>query len=168
MIIKPTKKVLLSWMVSYVPERDLFFLSKEHLNKIDFTDVLLMPIGEFYSHNTYQQLNYVNSYEYWNIKNAQYVIIAEKEWIEKISKKEQQLILNLQVQCERGLVLPVKFIDEIDKVPSDYVLNGHVIIQRSMWEGLDESFKEQLLTTMVYEWWDRENVRNLRIHYLVF
>ena len=59
------------------------------------------------------------------------------------------------MQSERGLVLPVTFIHEIDKIPSSYVLNGHVIIQRSMWEKLDGSIKEQLLTTMVYEWWDK-------------
>lgn len=71
MKIKPTKKVLLSWMDSYVPEKDLFFLSKEHLNnEIDFSDVLLMPIEEFYDHNTYGQLSYVNSYEYWNINDV--------------------------------------------------------------------------------------------------
>jgi len=156
MKIKPTKKVLLSWMDSYVPEKDLFFLSKEHLNnEIDFTDVLLMPIDEFYNHSTYGQLNYINGYEYWNIKNAQHVIIAEKEWIESISEEVKQLILNSQVQSERGLVLPVTFIHEIEKIPSSYVVNGHVVIQRSMWEKLGESSKEQLLTTMVYEWWDK-------------
>lgn len=156
MKIKPTKKVLLSWMDSYVPEKDLFFLSKEQLNnEIDLKDVLLMPIDEFYNHSTYGQLNYLNSYEYWNIKNAQYVIIAEKEWIESRSVEVKQLILNSQVQRERGLVLPVSFIQEIEKIPSSYVVNGHVVIQRSMWEKLDESSKEQLLTTMVYEWWDK-------------
>lgn len=156
MEIKPPKNILLSWMDSYVPEKDLFFLSKEHLtNEIDFKDVLLMPIDEFYNHSTYGQLNYVNGYEYWNIKNAQYVIIAEKEWIECISEEIKQFILNLQVQSERGLVLPVSFIKDIEKIPSSYVMNGHVVIQRSMWEKLDESSKEQLLTTMVYEWWDK-------------
>lgn len=156
MNIKPTKKVLLSWMDTYVPEKDLFFLSKEQLNyEIDFTDVLLMPIDEFYNHSTYGQLNYVNGYEYWNIKNAQFVIISEKEWIESIPQEQKQLILNSQVLCERGLVLPVTFVHDIEKVPSGYVVNGHVVIQRSMWERLDVSFKEQLLTTMVYEWWDK-------------
>ena len=156
MKIKPTKKVLLSWMDIYVPEKDLFFLSKEHLNnEIDFKDVLLMPIDEFYNHSTFGQINYVNSYEYWNIKNAQYVIIAEKEWIESIPVDFKQLILNSQVQIERGLVFPLSFIQEIEKIPSNYVVNGHVVIQRSMWEKLDDSFKEQLLTTMVYEWWDK-------------
>lgn len=156
MKIQPTKNVLISWMNNYVPEKDLFFLSKEHLNnEIDFNDVLLMPIDEFYNHSTYGQLNYVNSYEYWNIKNVQYVIIAEKEWIESISVEIKQFILNSQVQSERGLVLPVSFIQEIKKIPSDYVVNGNVVIQRSMWEKLDESLKKQLLTTMVYEWWDQ-------------
>lgn len=156
MKIQPTKNVLISWMNNYVPEKDLFFLSKEHLNnEIDFNDVLLMPIDEFYNHSTYGQLNYVNSYEYWNIKNVQYVIIAEKEWIESISVEIKQFILNSQVQSERGLVLPVSFIQEIKKIPSDYVVNGYVVIQRSMWEKLDASLKKQLLTTMVYEWWDQ-------------
>ncbi|WP_338653012.1 hypothetical protein V6B14_15015 [Sporosarcina psychrophila] len=133
MKIKPTKKDLLSWMDSYVPEKDLFFITKELLNnEIDFTDVLLMPIDEFYNHSTYGQVNYVNGYEYWNIKNAQYVIIAEKEWIESISEEEKQLILNSQVLSERGLVLPVTFIHETEKIPSSYVVNGHVVIQRSM------------------------------------
>ncbi len=31
MIIKPTEKVLMSWMDNYVPDKDLFFLSTEHL-----------------------------------------------------------------------------------------------------------------------------------------
>lgn len=156
MQIKPTKEVLLSWMESYVPEKDLFFISKEHLNKvINFENVLLMPIDEFYDHNTYGQLNYVNSYEYWNIKNAQYVIIAEKEWIEGISEEVKQSILESQVLSERGLVLPLSFIQQTEKIPTSYVVNGHVVIQRSMWEKLDESTKEQILTTMVYEWWDK-------------
>lgn len=156
MKIKPTKKVLLSWIDKYVPEYDLFFLSKEYLkNEMDFKDVLLMPIDECYNHSTYGQLNYVNSYEYWNIKNAQYVIIAEKEWIESISEEVKQLILKSQVQSERGLVLPVSFIQEIEKIPSNYIVNGHVVIQRSMWEKLGESSKEQILTRMVYEWWDK-------------
>lgn len=156
MHIKPTKKVLLSWMDRYVPEKDLFFLSEQHLTgQIDFTDVLIMPIDEFYNHNTYGQVNYINGYEYWNIKNAQYVVIAEKEWIESISKEKKQLILNAQVLSERGLVLPVSFIQEIKKIPSSYVVDGNVVIQRLMWDMLDGSFKEQLLATIVYEWWDQ-------------
>lgn len=46
-------------------KKTCFFLSKEHLNnEIDFKDVLLMPIDEFYNHSTYGQLNFVNSYGY--------------------------------------------------------------------------------------------------------
>ncbi|PIH61070.1 hypothetical protein [Paenibacillus sp. LK1] len=91
MKIKPGKKVLLSWMDCYVPEKDLFFLSKEHLDyEFDFTDVLLMPKEEFYNHSTYRQVNYVNGYEYWNIKNDDYVIIADKEWIEAIPEEQKR------------------------------------------------------------------------------
>ena len=156
MKIKPTRSVLLSWMDSYVPEKDLFFLSKDHLSyEMDLADVLVMPVDEFYNHSTYGQLQYVNSYEYWNIKNADYVIVAEKEWIERITDEQKQILLDLQVQCGRGLVLPVSFIHAIEKIPSSYVLDGHVILQRSMWERLEDSCEEQLLVTMVYEWWDK-------------
>lgn len=152
MKITPTKEVLFSWMDCFVPEKDLFFLSKEQLQlEIDFTDVLVMPIDEFDNHSKYQQLNYVNSYEYWNLKNVNYVIIAEKEWIESISEEEQQLMLSSQVQNARGLVLPVSFVHEISQIPSSYVLDGHVIIQRSMWEKLNEPIKEQILTTMLLQ-----------------
>ncbi|MEO4052583.1 hypothetical protein [Solibacillus sp. CAU 1738] len=156
MQIKPSKEVLHSWIDSYVPKKDLFFLSKENLNhEMDLTNVLLMPIDEFENHSTYKQLNYVNSYEYWNIKNEEYVIIAEKDWIESIPTKTRQLILNSQIQHERGLVIPASFIDNIENIPSDYVMNNHVVIQRAMWERLSVECKEQLLTTMVYEWWDK-------------
>lgn len=156
MNIKPGEKVLHSWMDCYVPEKDLFFLSKERLGyEIDFTDVLLMPKEEFYNHSTYRQVNYVNSYEYWNIKNVDYVIIADKEWIETIPEEQKRFLLNAQVQSGRGLVFPVTFVHDLAEIPASYVIDGDVILQRFMWEKLNKSCKEQILTTLVYEWWDR-------------
>ncbi len=71
MQIKPTQDVLASWISSYVPTKDLFFLTEEHDQKrANFLDVLVMPSDEFFDHSTYSQINYVNSYEFWNIKNA--------------------------------------------------------------------------------------------------
>lgn len=154
-IIKPDKNVLKSWSNLYVPDKDLFFITKALLDSdIDFTDVLVMPKEEFYKHNTYKQLHYVNSYEYWNIRNIQYVVVAEKEWIETLSQRSQKLIFKMQIQCERGLVVPVRFIENIDMFPSLYIQDGNIIIQRLMWERLDHSFKEKLLKNMVQEWWD--------------
>ncbi len=156
MKIKPTEEVLKAWMESYVLEKDLFFFAKEQLqHKIDLSDVLVMPIDEFYNHSTYGQLQYVNSYEYWNVKKADYVIIAEKEWIERIPIEEKQFLLNIQAGCERGLVVPASFIYDLNKIPSSYVMDEYVVLQRSMWEAMDDCCKEQLLTTMVYEWWDQ-------------
>ncbi len=143
-------------MECYVPEKDLFFLGKDFYNKeIDLTSVLVMPVDEFFKHSTYTHINYVNSYEYWNIKNVEYVLIAEKNWIENLSNEARNYILFSQLVCERGLTLPVAFVEEIEKVPSKYVVNGHVVIQRDMWDLLDVSTKERLLTKMVYEWWDK-------------
>jgi len=154
MKIRPTKENLQKWMEIYVPEKDLFFLSKDKLNEVNVSDVLLMPADEFFKHSTFKQINYVNSYLYWNIKNVHYVIIAEKNWIESISAEEQKLIFNSQIQCGRGLVIPVTFVDELEKIPSNYIVNQNIIIQRAMWELLDDVVKEQLLNRMVYEWWD--------------
>ena len=155
MQIKPSPDVLASWISCYVPTKDLFFLTEEHYEKCsNYLDVLVMPSDEFFDHSTYSQINYVNSYEYWNIKNAKYVVIAESDWIEQLSKEERQVILAAQVQCERGLVVPTSFIQAIDDIPADYIQNEHVVLQRAMWEKLKWSTKEQLLTTMVLEWWD--------------
>lgn len=61
--------------------------------KLDLSNVLVMPKDEFYEHSVYQQPDYVNSYEYWNIKNAQYVIVAESDWIELLDAEQRQFIL---------------------------------------------------------------------------
>ena len=162
MQIKPTTDVLASWISTYVPTKDLFFLTEEHYKKgANYLDVLVMPSDEFFDHSTYRQINYVNSYEYWNIKNAKYVVIAESHWIEQLSKEERQGILAAQVQCERGLVVPASFIQSIDDIPADYIQNEHVVLQRAMWEKLKWSTKEQLLTTMVYEWWDNGECQDI-------
>ncbi len=162
MNIKPTADVLTSWIESYVPKKDFFFISLEAMKKgVNFSDALIMPINEFYNHNTYGQISYLNSYEYWNIKNAHYVVIAESEWIEQLSEADRAFILNEQIQCERGLVLPASFIQDISQIPPYYVQNNQVVLQRSMWEKLSHSCKEQLLTLMVYEWWDKGDCEDI-------
>ena len=162
MQIKPTTEVLASWISSYVPMKDLFFLTEEQYeNQASYLDVLVMPSDEFFNHSTYGQINYVNSYEYWNIKNAKYVVIAESHWIEQLPKEERQSILAAQVQCERGLVVPTSFIESLDDIPADYIHNEHVVLQRAMWEKLNWSTKEQLLTTLVYEWWDNGECQDI-------
>ncbi|MFC3900444.1 hypothetical protein [Aliicoccus persicus] len=154
MRIKPTHNNLQEWIEIYVPEKDLFFLPEDGLSEIDLSGVIIMPTDEFFNHSTYKQINYVNSYLYWNIKNAHYVIIAEKNWIERISAEERKLIFSYQINSKRGLVVPITFVDEIDKIPSDYIINQNIIIQSAMWEKLERSVKEQLLSKMVFEWWD--------------
>lgn len=155
MQIQPSSTVLQSWLKTYVPEKDLFFLTEDQIKRImDFSAVLIMPIKEFYAHSSYSQIAYTNSYEYWNIKAAKYVIIAASEWIEQLPKEDQHFILTAQIECERGLVIPISFIQDTEQVPQSYVINDHVVLQRNMWEKLSVSCKEQLLLATVYEWWD--------------
>lgn len=155
MIIKPDKNVLKSWIHQYVPDKDLFFITETLFNSdLNLTDVLVMPKEEFYNHNTYNQLHYMNSYEYWNIKNIQYVIIAEKGWIETLPNKLQEWIFKIQVQVNRGLVVPANFLSNIHVIPSPYIQDENIVIQRLMWERLDYSIKEELLIKLATEWWD--------------
>ncbi|MBD7986316.1 hypothetical protein H9649_17230 [Sporosarcina sp. Sa2YVA2] len=155
MKIKPTQKNLEAWIENLVPNKDLFFLTNDFLNhQIDILDVLLMPIDEFFNHSTYKQIDYVNSYLYWNIKNAQYVLIADKSWIGSRSADEQAIIFNAQIECARGLVVPIDFVNELEKIPPNYIVDKRIFIQREMWENLDFIVKGQLLNKMVYEWWD--------------
>lgn len=86
-------------------------------------DILAIPIDEFFSHSTYSQIHYMNSYEYWNIKYAKYVIVAESNWIEQLSKEEKKFILTAQVQCKRGMTVPISFIHNIKDIPVDYIQN---------------------------------------------
>ena len=157
MQIKPTKDVLDDWIENYVPIRDLFFLSQEPSTfNIDLRDVLVIPEEEFFGHYNYvyKQLHYLNSYTYWIKSDVQYVIVAKKNWIEQLPSDQKKLILQEQVKCQRGLVFPITFIENITSVPSDYIIEGQIIIQRAMWEQWNRSCKEQFLLTMVHEWWD--------------
>lgn len=155
MKIKPTKDVLENWIEHYVPDKDLFFLSQEPSTfNIDLRDVLVIPEKEFFNHYVYKQLHYLNSYTYWHRNNVQYVIVAEKNWVEQLPSDKKKLILQEQIVCQRGLVFPITFIENITSVPPEYIIEGKVIIQRAMWERWNKCYKEQFLLTMVHEWWD--------------
>lgn len=166
MQIQPTTNVLASWMTSYIPDKDFFFLTEEQYSKVmNHLDILAIPIDEFFSHSTYSQIHYMNSYEYWNIKYAKYVIVAESNWIEQLSKEEKKFILTAQVQCKRGMTVPISFIHNIKDIPVDYIQNGHVVLQRTMWENLNPYTKEKLLLRMVYEWWDKGECQEVPVNF---
>lgn len=169
MQIKPTPAVITTWIANYIPEKDLFFLTEKQYKKLTNTfAVIAMPIDEFFNHSTYSQIHYMNSYEYWNIKHAQYVIIAESSWIEQLSNAERKFILAAQLQCERGMTVPLSFIQNSQDVPDDYLHDGHVILQRAMWEKMSPLTKEQLLETMVYEWWDKGQCKEIPVDSPIF
>ena len=133
--INPSIEVIDDWIENYVPVKDLFFLSQEPSTfTIDFKDVLVIPENEFFNHDVYKQLHYMNSYEYWNIKNVLYVIVAEKDWIELLPKDKKKLILHEQVKCHRGLIFPLTFFEHMRSVPHEYIIEEQIVIQRAMWE----------------------------------
>ncbi|MGE7924018.1 hypothetical protein ACQKND_12585 [Viridibacillus arvi] len=156
MIITPSDEILQQWVEDYVPKKDLFFLAEGDIDKLQghLRNVLMMPIDEFFQHASYTQIELLNSYEYWNIKNASHVIVAQQDWIVCLTEEICTFLLQCQVKIERGMVLPTTFIADLSDIPNAYIIDDSVVLQRSMWEAMSQSNKKMTIKKMVAEWWE--------------
>ncbi|MFS0780596.1 hypothetical protein [Bacillus sp. 1P06AnD] len=152
----PTDSDIQFWIDTYVPLKDLFFITEVDLEKlnIDVRHVLLMPSKEFFQHPSYSQIGFVNSYEYWNIKKCTYVIVARPEWIEQLPEKKRAYLLNVQIEIGRGLVWPISFFEKGVNLPSRYIVGESIVIQRNMWDMLSADIKKAAMMKMVGKWWE--------------
>lgn len=155
MIIVPSNEILQQWVEDYVPKKDLFFIAEGDTEKLQghLRNVLIMPSTEFFNHTSYTQIELINSYEYWNIKNASHVIVAQPDWIVGVAEEIRTFLLQCQVKIERGMVLPKTFIADLTVVPEAYIIDDLVVLQRSMWEGMSQSNKKMIIKK-VAEWWE--------------
>ena len=151
--IKPMKKQVNVWIEKYAPEKDLFFLREEDLAKLknDLAGTLVIPRAEFSNHTSYNKIQWVNSYETWNIsRDAQYVIVAQPTWITSLSRQTKKALFQIQHKVGRGLIFPISYFPETEAIPEDYVIQEaeeqFVIIQHDMWVELPKRYKEELLS----------------------
>ncbi|MBA2173715.1 hypothetical protein H0266_02270 [Halobacillus locisalis] len=157
--IEPTEIQILSWMETFVPNKDFFFLSKKHLRKFDkyIEEILIVPEKEFFQHAAYKQVQLVNSYAYWNLSDeVQLVMIAPPEWIESLPYPLKQELLTTQVEMKRGLVLS-NFDSTVDR---EYQIregdDHYLVLQKAMWSRFSYSTKKDLLLRYALLWDDFE------------
>ena len=160
--IQPTQQQFLQWTENYVPEKDLFFLREGDLAAYEneLSGTLLFPKSEFFKHSSYNGIQMVNSYMYWNIsQNVDYVIVAHPEWIVSLPRDKREAIFKLQVEMGRGLIGSLSYLADDDLFPKEYVVevDGERIgvLQRMMWLSLSPELKEEIIsrTARLYDKW---------------
>lgn len=159
--IQPIREQIDHWIEKYIPDKDLFFLQSKDLITFEehLHEVLVIPEDEFYEHSSYKQIQLVNSYEYWNIsKKAQYVIVANSEWITNLSIQKKKDLFDSQVGMGRGLTEPLSLFSDINAIPKEHIVvnkgEKFVVLQNAMWNRLPYEVKEQFIKNSAQEWDD--------------
>lgn len=154
--IEPTEQQLASWIDTFVPNQDLFFIEEADLAyfESELAYVLVVPRNEFMAHAVYKRLQLANSYMYWNIADRMsYVIVAPPEWIERMSLHKKQTLLEVQAGSGRGLVFPTPMLPE---APEDFSVerDGTVlaVMQYSWWKKLPIKIKVRFLKEYAVQW----------------
>lgn len=154
--IAPTEQQLSTWMETFVPGLDLFFIEENELAlyKSELTAVLVVPIKEFMAHGEYKRLQFANSYLYWNIASGvSHVIVATPDWIERLDPAKKQRLLERQVRLDRGLVFPLEMLPD---APAEHTVEvdglSFAVVQHAMWQRLSTGAKERLLKEYLLLW----------------
>ncbi|WEG14397.1 hypothetical protein PU629_08585 [Pullulanibacillus sp. KACC 23026] len=157
--IIPTPEQIEEWIKAYVPEKEIFFLKEEDLPLFEeeLRDVLVIPRDEFFSHKSYQTIQLINSYEFWQLsQEAAFAVIAPPSWVMDLKAAKRKELLALQVELNRGLMLPQSLFLTEDLIPEAFKVSSNgeafVILQKALWDELPVSEKESLLIKWANEW----------------
>ena len=157
MNIVPSNEHINSWIQQYVPELDFFFIKESDLLELDkfLFEVLIIPKNEFFKHNSYNDIQMVNSYEFWSIANdVQYIIVAKSEWFNKLPKDQKNMLNKRQVEINRGLVLPLN--NTNSNISDDHLViqnnKTYIVIQSKMWNSLSYQLKAEMLLEYAKKW----------------
>lgn len=157
--IEPTKEQVRIWIENFVPIKDLFFVEEKDLAMLAeyLCEVLVVPREEFFNHSSYNQIQLVNSYMYWNISaKAKFVIVAKPEWIINLPKQKQKDLLLVQYNMSRGLILPLSLFSSCSSIPQEYIVEDEgekfLVIQRDIWNKLSYRVKEVVILAYAQLW----------------
>lgn len=142
MKIYPSNDVLASWEQIYVPNRDIFFISKKLLeeNSELFLDTLNFERKQFFQHSEYNTLQYNNFYGYWNItKKFEYCIVAMPGWYEQLETDIQQKILEEQIESK-----------------SYSVINNEYILTNNKWDSMSTRERHEYFNSTLKTLNDKE------------
>lgn len=167
MKIKPNNIQIENWINNYVPDKDMFFLTEEGLNKMKkyLEKVLVIPRSEFFNHASYTQIQLVNSYIYWMIsKEVAYIVVANGEWVEELPKSVQKELFFHQKKHGKGLILPSSFIPKLEAIPDAFIVqdspDNFIILRSKMWNRLSYDIKVTIIKNVAQSWedWDCESI----------
>lgn len=157
--LEPTKEQVRNWIESFVPKIDLFFVQEKDLFMLagHLSKVLVIPRKEFFDHKSYNQIQLVNSYTYWNISDeVEFVIVAQPDWISKLPEQKKRELLFVQYKVNRGLIFSLSLFSIVSLLPEEYIFedNGEkfVVIQRNMWNQLPFKEKENAIQAYSQLW----------------
>ncbi|WP_313894423.1 hypothetical protein [Psychrobacillus sp.] len=157
--IVPTKEQVNTWINAFVPDKDLFFIEETQLMGFEdyLKEVLVMPTEEFFNHSSYNQIQLVNSYEYWNISSkANYIIVAPASWLTNLPVEKRKELLTIQVKVGRGLIFSSSLFSSAIGIPKEYIVveneEEFVVIQYNMWNNLPYTIKENVMKAYAALW----------------
>jgi len=157
--IEPTPEQVHKWINHIIPERDLFFIEEKDLKTFaeNLNEVLVIPREEFFNHTSYNQVQLVNSYIYWNIsRNAKYILVAPPNWITNLTDLKRNELLGIQVKMRRGLIFPSSLFASRNAITKEYTVldkeEEYVVIQNDMWKKLPYTMKEHAIKEYALLW----------------
>lgn len=157
--ITPSREQINTWIKKFVPEIDLFFISKKELVAFEdhLNEVLVIPRNEFFNHSSYKQIQFINSYLYWNISSqANFVIVAHASWINELPEQKKRELFAIQIKMGRGLIFPLTLFTDTVLIPKEYILREkteeYVVIQHDMWNKLPYELKENSIKAYAQLW----------------
>lgn len=157
--MKPESETIKRWTEAFIPEKDLFFLTENELvNLEEYLDhVLVIPKEEFSANSTYNQIQWQNSYTYWNLsKNVEFVIVAESSWVGRLPRARRKQLFHSQKEAGSGLIYEVSQDRIDDSIPHEHLLKSggeqFIVLQKAMWEELRYEVKRDLISEIAQQW----------------
>lgn len=160
--IQPTFDNINHWIKTFVPENDLFFLTENKLAcfKEYLSNVLVIPQEEFFEHSSYNQIQLVNSYEYYNISKEaiKYILVTPSNWVNNLPANKKNDLFHIQKEVGRGLIYPISDLSVDTSTLKENIIelngDGFLVIHRALWQELSHIIKEELIKEIAQQWED--------------
>jgi hypothetical protein len=172
------KNTLNAWIEKFLPEYDLFFFPAKYESIIEYFDsnILIMPSREFFNHSSFNNIDTLNSYQYWKInKDIAFVCVVHPVVIAKLDNNKRKTIFKIQREVNRGLIFEWDFINSIlisinSNLLQESLLHSlspysfeHeskrlVCIQKSLWNSLNQEFKYKFLLQLADDYVDQVEI----------
>ena len=159
------KDTVQTWIDTMFPNYDVFFFSSNDEAILDLFghNMLLISKNEFNNNTSLSDLDTINIYETWKVKNDfTHVCIVHPDVLANIDNHKLTQILIMQKEANRGLIfewdlvlsvldniksndLKGSILDILSPYKFEYQSNYFFAIQKALWHNLHCEFKVQFL-----------------------